>query len=226
MIKTSGLLYMTEIQAEFSGPNYNLGTYYRGAGYVTNNNTGIPTSGPIYMSQFYGTKKVVPGSQTFSTVGAQGFIIPQHTSITITVNGAGGGGGGWYFGGSAGGTGALTRVSGSGIDVRGNGGVGGAFATNTASGADGANGTGTGGTTNTTGGGRNGGKGVVLSQAPYTGGDGGKGGRSVRTGTLTEGGSLTVTIGQGGAAGALGSLVAISSNPTAGQNGTVTISWT
>ncbi len=125
-LPASGTIWMSQIRDEFGNwgpPNY-LTHYYRGA-LTTANNVGVPTGGAIYFSQFHGAKRVVPGSQTWSAVGSQGFIIPPHTSITITVNGAGGGGGGWFVSGSAGGTGALTRVSGSGVDVRGNGGVGG-----------------------------------------------------------------------------------------------------
>jgi len=43
-----------QIQGEFGGANpISLGEYYRGGAYTTNNNTNVPTSGTIALSNFY-----------------------------------------------------------------------------------------------------------------------------------------------------------------------------
>ena len=46
---------LTDIQTEFGGvAPIGLSEYYRSGAYVTSNNTGIPTTGAISLSQFYG----------------------------------------------------------------------------------------------------------------------------------------------------------------------------
>ncbi len=51
----SGTLSLADIQTEFGGSNpISLSEYYRGGPYVTANNTGVPTSGSISISNFYG----------------------------------------------------------------------------------------------------------------------------------------------------------------------------
>lgn len=55
-IISSGALTMTAIRTEFGGSNpTSLSEYYRNGAYTTSNNTGVPTSGAISMSQFYST---------------------------------------------------------------------------------------------------------------------------------------------------------------------------
>lgn len=55
-IKASGSLSIEEIVAEFGGTDPDaLDEYYRGAGLVTENNTGVPTSGAMNMDVFYNT---------------------------------------------------------------------------------------------------------------------------------------------------------------------------
>jgi len=57
-IQASGAVKLSEIQTEFTGSNpISMSEYYRGAGYVTGNNTSVPTSGVISVSNFYGTKR-------------------------------------------------------------------------------------------------------------------------------------------------------------------------
>lgn len=57
-IQASGAVKLSEIQTEFTGSNpISMSEYYRGAGYVTGNNTSVPTSGAISVSNFYGTKR-------------------------------------------------------------------------------------------------------------------------------------------------------------------------
>lgn len=54
----SGTITLTQIQAEFGGSNpISLSEYYRGGGLVTSNNTNVPTSGTISLSNFYGAVK-------------------------------------------------------------------------------------------------------------------------------------------------------------------------
>lgn len=51
-------LKFSELQSEFGGSNpVSISEYYRNGGLVTDNNTGVPTSGTIKMSQFYGSSK-------------------------------------------------------------------------------------------------------------------------------------------------------------------------
>ena len=55
-IQPSGAIKLSEIQAEFGGSNpISMSEYYRGGSYVTDNNTGVPTSGVLTLSQFYNT---------------------------------------------------------------------------------------------------------------------------------------------------------------------------
>ena len=65
-LQSSGLITLAQIQAEFGGANpISLSEYYRGGAYTTTNNTGVPTSGSISLSNFYGT--VAQFSYTFSS---------------------------------------------------------------------------------------------------------------------------------------------------------------
>lgn len=55
-ITGSGAVSFSNLQTEFGGSNpISLSEYYRGGSYTTSNNTGVPTSGAISMSQFYST---------------------------------------------------------------------------------------------------------------------------------------------------------------------------
>lgn len=57
-ISSSGPITLNDIQNEFGGANpINLDEYYLNGPYVTPNNTGVPTSGQISLSSFYGTYK-------------------------------------------------------------------------------------------------------------------------------------------------------------------------
>lgn len=54
-LPVSGTLTLEQIRAEFGGSTpVSLSQYYRGGGLVTTNNTGVPTSGAISISNFYG----------------------------------------------------------------------------------------------------------------------------------------------------------------------------
>jgi hypothetical protein len=54
-LQTSGIITLSDIQNEFGGVNpIGLSEYYRGGAYTTGNNTNVPTSGAISLSNFYG----------------------------------------------------------------------------------------------------------------------------------------------------------------------------
>ena len=57
-LQSSGAIKLSEIQTEFTGSNpISMSEYYRGAGYTTGNNTSVPETGAISISNFYGTKR-------------------------------------------------------------------------------------------------------------------------------------------------------------------------
>jgi hypothetical protein len=54
-LQSSGVIALSDIQTEFGGSNpISLSEYYRGGAYTTSNNTNVPTSGAISLSNFYG----------------------------------------------------------------------------------------------------------------------------------------------------------------------------
>jgi len=85
-LQASGAITLAQIQTEFGGSNpISLNEYYRGTGSVTNNNTNIPTSGTISMSNFY--------NGVTSTITYVGGLTSAAGGIsagvrTITINGA------------------------------------------------------------------------------------------------------------------------------------------
>lgn len=115
-LPSSGTIWLSQIQAEFGGPNYNLSTYYRGGGYVTTNNTGVPTGGIIYFSQFYGAVKSAAGSSNYVNPGTFTFTVPPYQTLRVRVWG----GGGAAYAGTAG-TRSIFNGAGS-LDVIGNAG--------------------------------------------------------------------------------------------------------
>ena len=55
-LQSSGAISLNDIQTEFGGTNpISISEYYRGGSFVTDNNTGVPTSGAIDMGDFYGS---------------------------------------------------------------------------------------------------------------------------------------------------------------------------
>ena len=64
-LPSSGTLTLNDIKTEFGGVNpIAMNAYYRGGTYVTANNTSVPTSGAISISNFYGASKTVGTSWT------------------------------------------------------------------------------------------------------------------------------------------------------------------
>lgn len=57
-LPSSGTITLNDIKTEFGGSTpVQLSDYYRGGAYVTTNNTNVPTSGAISLSNFYGAVK-------------------------------------------------------------------------------------------------------------------------------------------------------------------------
>lgn len=72
-LQTSGAITLTDIQTEFGGSApTSLSEYYRGGTYVgdISLNSGIPTSGAISLTDFYGAQDVLPSS--FTRIGYVG----------------------------------------------------------------------------------------------------------------------------------------------------------
>lgn len=90
----SGIIKFSNIQTEFGGSNpISLSEYYRGGAYTTTNNTGVPTSGAISLSQFYGTTAYVadytPTAVDWATFygsdsSGSGLVSASNASKTIT----------------------------------------------------------------------------------------------------------------------------------------------
>lgn len=106
-IQPSGVIALSDIQDEFGGTNpIGLSEYYRGGAYTTSNNTSVPESGAISLSDFYGANKTV--------------------EVTYEVIGGGGGGAGGGNPPNNGGAGGTTTVSGAGFTTQSSsGGAGG-----------------------------------------------------------------------------------------------------
>ena len=70
-LQTSGTISLSNIQTEFGGTNpVSMSEYYRGGSYVTDNNTEVPTSGSIDLSDFYGTVNIFTFNITSNTENA------------------------------------------------------------------------------------------------------------------------------------------------------------
>ncbi len=91
----SGPLSLEQIRAEFvGGYPISLSQYYRGGGLVTGNNTGVPTSGTISISNFYGTVRriFIPITISTSTYNFNvydnrgGSYVAGISDVQVTVN--------------------------------------------------------------------------------------------------------------------------------------------
>jgi hypothetical protein len=113
-LQPSGLITLSDIQDEFGGANpIGLSEYYRGGAYTTDNNTSVPESGAISLSDFYSATNTV--TVTYELIGGGGGGAGSRYAITgVSING------------SAGGT---TSISGDGFTTAtSEGGAGGAWA--------------------------------------------------------------------------------------------------
>lgn len=105
-LQGSGAISLSQIQTELGGANpISMSEYYRNGAYTGSNNTSVPTSGVISMSNFYGASSVdlVPDAtawndiyQTGSTGGTTSgsantvTVTGINTSITLSVTLTGG----------------------------------------------------------------------------------------------------------------------------------------
>ena len=79
-IQSSGLITLQDIEDEFGGTgSIGLSEYYRNGSYVTSNNTSVPTSGAISLSNFYGASKRVTSSSIVGHANTSG----DYTTVTL-----------------------------------------------------------------------------------------------------------------------------------------------
>lgn len=89
-IPASGPISSTDLQTEFGGQNpINLGDYYAGGLYVGANTIGtngpVPASGPISLSDFYGTSRLTTTVNYIATQNVIGQYITSADGITWTA---------------------------------------------------------------------------------------------------------------------------------------------
>lgn len=98
-LPTSGVLSWEMIRNEFGGGNpVYIDQYYRGNGRVPNipENAGIPTSGPIYLHQFYGAR--AQGASPLSVTAPDVFNqVNNGTAAGSSVASGSGGTGGYTY---------------------------------------------------------------------------------------------------------------------------------
>lgn len=189
--------------------------------------------------KFIGAEREVnPGSQAWSSPGTYSFTVPAFHTLSVIVKGAGGGGGGGgasfygyvYYGG-VGGVGGQSSFGPNLIAAGGAGGPVSGTYYDMSPRSPGANGQGSGGDTNTTGGGANPGSYGYNFSLPFYydyGGNGGYGGRADKAylpEALAFGSTVQIVVGAGGVAGTQTLSPWGGSLPTAGQPGSVEISW-
>ncbi|MDB9962825.1 hypothetical protein OAD41_00175 [bacterium] len=79
-IQSSGLITLQDIEDEFGGTgSIGLSEYYRNGSYVTSNNTSVPTSGAISLSNFYGALKRVTSLSIANHANTNGDL----TTVTL-----------------------------------------------------------------------------------------------------------------------------------------------
>ena len=87
-LQSTGAISLSDIQTEFGGANpISLEEYYRQGIYTTSNNTGVPTSGLIEMSSFYGTS-LLPMSATYLTSFTSGSNSSAYTISNVNLGSA------------------------------------------------------------------------------------------------------------------------------------------
>jgi hypothetical protein len=89
-ITGSGPISFSNLQTEFGGSNpISLSEYYRGGSYTTSNNTGVPTTGAISLSQFYSTTAAdyIPTAFNINNVSVSGTTYAVQDSNTVTITG-------------------------------------------------------------------------------------------------------------------------------------------
>ena len=130
-IQSSGQISMTDIVNEFGGSvPHSLSEYYRNGGAVPGNNTNVPTSGTISMSNFYGAVNEIQftvnlNTTNFQTSAAFGSnwstAVPKRLTVNSGVTiGSSNGNPAWVIEGGMGGS-LIVHNTGS---VQGTGGTG------------------------------------------------------------------------------------------------------
>lgn len=109
-LPASAPISFSQIKAEFSGPN-NFRAYLGGGSYVPGG-IGVPASGALHFSDFFGKSHIIPPT---IFVSSGNYTVPAGvTSVRIVAVGGGGGGGTAYGsleGGGGGGAGGLLDIS-------------------------------------------------------------------------------------------------------------------
>jgi hypothetical protein len=159
---------------------------------------------------------VTPGSAAYTSPGSYSIVIPNYNSFTVDVRGSGGGGGGnaYVRGGGNASSGNYSYFNPATGIVIGYGGGGGTMGygyvddsgtLQSVLGTPGAPGSASGGDGNYTGGGAAGGLGADQGDPYFQGGNGGYGGRAVKTyyygGGLAPGATVGIYVSPGGASG-------------------------
>lgn len=89
-LQTSGTITLLDIQNEFGGSNpIGLSEYYRGGTYVPDNNsanTGIPTSGAISLSSFYGASRTSPLDDILAAYFADEIVVRNYLTSKGGMN--------------------------------------------------------------------------------------------------------------------------------------------
>ena len=81
-LQESGQISLADIQTEFGGSDpISMSEYYRGGSYVTDNNTGVPTSGLITLSDYYGSVR------QFAFTISSNYSTPQNLATLATAAG-------------------------------------------------------------------------------------------------------------------------------------------
>jgi len=92
VLQSSGSISILNLKTEFSGPTPSaLTDYYRGGTYVpdTTANAGIPTSGKVSLTNFYGASVFtasLSGTFNFVTGAALVDLVTSTTSITVNIS--------------------------------------------------------------------------------------------------------------------------------------------
>lgn len=226
-LPSSGQISLLQIRNEFAGAGgpTNLRSYYRGGGYTTTNNSTVPTSGQIQIGQFYGGYHVTPGVWDQNVAGYYEIWLPPRQFLRVRVWGGGGGGG--VATGELGGAGGQSDCLGC---VAGGGGAGGPNYGGGGGGASGGNsenlagegGTGSYGGGSPYGGGRNGGwpGGAGAGNGGYGGGGGGF--SHTEYGPDSNGYTIGIHVGAGGAG---AHSTAFGTTAPSGVSGRVLIEW-
>lgn len=81
-VKSSGTIGLTaDVAEEFGGSTpHNMSEYYRNAGLVGSNNTSVPASGALSLSDFYGATGAATGTLTASTT-----VVNEGQGVTFTL---------------------------------------------------------------------------------------------------------------------------------------------